>query len=338
MKLCRQVSIESPGPPGHECVFSFSVPVPETPPEGCRVRVVCAGACYRPRRSLSTSSEEASPAHGVRDSALFAGFEVAGVVESVGENAVGAPPVGERVCIYPFDDLPQGYAEFVAVPDPQHLIPLPSEVSLSVAAMLPSGALRALSTFREAQKTNPRKLLVVGTGGLALWTVRIAQCLQPELQVTVASLRDEGFLLAQASGVNVVQWDEDLYEKYLIERTVDACSGPVDAVIDYGTTSRSLHRSLQCLSDGGVALLSDEVAERLVPKFAAKAKEHRQLLQAVPKGSVQQLREVVDLVASGRLEPPPHAVFPLDEAPQVVARLSTSDIPGRAILRFLDIN
>lgn len=79
------------------------------------------------------------------------------------------------------------------------MIPLPSEVSLSVAAMLPSGALRALSTFREAQKANPKKLLVVGTGGLALWTVRIAQCLQPELQVTVASLRDEGFHLAQAS-------------------------------------------------------------------------------------------------------------------------------------------
>lgn len=119
---------------------------------------------------------------------------------------------------------------------------------------------------------------------------------------------------------------------------MDACNGPVDAVIDYGTTSRSLHRSLQCLSDGGVALLSDEVAERLVPKFASKAKEHGQLLQAVPKGSVQQLREVLDLVSSGRLEPPPHAVFPLDEASQVVARLSTSDIPGRAILRFVDID
>lgn len=48
--------------------------------------------------------------------------------------------------------------------------------------------------------------------------------------------------------VNVVQWSEALYEKQLIERTIDACSGLVDIVIDFGTTSRSLHRSLQCLN------------------------------------------------------------------------------------------
>lgn len=45
-----------------------------------------------------------------------------------------------------------------------------------------------------------------------------------------------------------MQWNEDLYEKQLIERTKDACNGFVDIVIDFGTTSRSLHRSLQCLN------------------------------------------------------------------------------------------
>lgn len=48
--------------------------------------------------------------------------------------------------------------------------------------------------------------------------------------------------------VNLVQWNEDIYEKQLIERTKDACDGLVDIVIDFGTTSRSLHRSLQCLN------------------------------------------------------------------------------------------
>lgn len=46
----------------------------------------------------------------------------------------------------------------------------------------------------------------------------------------------------------MVQWSEDLYEKQLIERTTDACGGPVDVVMNFGTTSRSLHRSLQCLA------------------------------------------------------------------------------------------
>lgn len=46
----------------------------------------------------------------------------------------------------------------------------------------------------------------------------------------------------------MVQWNEDCYERVLIERTKDCCEGEVDVVIDFGTTSRSLHRSLQCLS------------------------------------------------------------------------------------------
>lgn len=38
-KLCRQVSIESPGPLLKDCVFSFDVPVPDVPPTGARIRV-----------------------------------------------------------------------------------------------------------------------------------------------------------------------------------------------------------------------------------------------------------------------------------------------------------
>ena len=38
-KLCRQVSIESPGPTIKDCVFSFEVPVPDVPPKGARIRV-----------------------------------------------------------------------------------------------------------------------------------------------------------------------------------------------------------------------------------------------------------------------------------------------------------
>lgn len=55
--------------------------------------------------------------------------------------------------------------------------------------------------------------------------------------------------------VNIVQWGEDLYEKQLIERTKDACCGLVDIVINFGTTSRSLHRSLQCLNPVSITTL-----------------------------------------------------------------------------------
>ncbi|XP_015609562.1 uncharacterized protein LOC107274690 isoform X2 [Cephus cinctus] len=371
-KLCRQLSIESPGLTSRDCVFSFDVPIPEVPEHGARIRVVCAGACYHPRRSPSFSSltsvsssgslpSEVSlegdfpvtlPHHGVRDAALFPGYEVAGVVETLGEDLPGdcGYAVGDRVILYPYEGIPNAYVEYLVVHDLKYLIKIPDSMPLSVAAMLPTGALLAMNTVFAAHEHvqallaqrgdhSVCKILIVGTGGLALWAMRIAAYhfsnMKDRVTITVASLKDDGLMVAQEfQRVNVVQWNEDLYEKQLIERTMDACQGPVDVVIDFGTTSRSLHRSMQCLNKGGVVFVIREVADRLLPKFSRRAEERQQSIKPVEQGSLEQLRELVELVASGEIEPPPHTVYPAEDALDVVHKLCHSEIHGRAILRF----
>jgi D-arabinose 1-dehydrogenase-like Zn-dependent alcohol dehydrogenase len=141
----------------------------------------------------------------------------------------------------------------------------------------------------------------------------------------------------ELENINIVQWSEDLYESQLIERTVDACDGLVDIVIDFGTTSRSLHRSLQCLNEGGVVLISEETAEKLLPKFSRRAEERKVHIEPVPLGTIAQLHEVVRLVANNEIKPPPHTVFPAEQAAEVIQKLVHSEIPGRAILKFHDI-
>lgn len=405
-KLIRQVSIESPQPKIKDCVFNLVVPVPDTPPNGARILVVYAGACYRKNQSSSVSSigsqisdagdittslsilakqmqggnfssisEEGpdsnpmqahqtsvaiqhNPAahHGVRDGALFPGFEVAGVIESLGSELHPdcGFKVGQRVILYPYEGVPAGYSELMVVPDLQYLIPVPDSLSLSLAATLPTGALLAQSAIISTHKivddlikrrpNEKVKILVVGTGGLALWAIRIAAQhfyapgVKEKIQITVASLRDEGFVMAQkCEKVNVVQWNEDLYEKQLIERTHDACDGLVDIVIDFGTTSRSLHRSMQCLTKGGHVFISDEIAEKLLARFAKRAEDRGVFIEVIPTGTVEQLHELVQLVDTSQIEPPPHTVFPSDQAAEVVRKLASSEIPGRAILKFHDI-
>jgi len=365
-RICKQVSIESPASVmGKEYVFSYDVMVPDLPPHGARVKVMCAGACYR-QRSASVSSTSSScsygsdsghisssPSHrGIRDSSFYPGYEVAGVVESVGSEAdpSSSIKVGDHVIVYPFDECPPGYAEFMSVPDIEYLVKIPDNMSLSVAAMLPSGALWALNTVQQAESVVQRitekkgangmcHILVVGTGGLALWALRLARYFfsgkQHRVHIAVACLRDEGFCLAQECGkVDVIQWSEELYERILIDRTKDACKGEVDVVIDFGTTSRSLNRSIQCLSKGGVVFLGHETADRLLPKFSRKAEEYGITIQAVETGTLQQLKELVELVHSGKVQPPPYTVFPAAEAPEVINKLCKSEIPGRAILQF----
>ncbi|KAK9890477.1 hypothetical protein WA026_010560 [Henosepilachna vigintioctopunctata] len=367
--LCRQVSIESPGSRIQDCVFNFTVPVPEVPPEGARIQVICAGACYRMRgRSSSASSinsnqsvEESpntnnTPHYGLRDSALFAGFEVAGIIDAFGEDLKDTDlKVGQRVVIYPYDDIPHGYTEYMTVPKLSYLVPIPDNLPLSVAAMLPTGALLAKNAVLTAQKYvskilegHPRnhmcKILIVGTGGLALWAIRIAEQqfnaaeFKNRVKITVASLKDEGFKLAsEIPHVTLVQWNEDLYEKQIIERTRDACRGPVDIVIDFGITSRSLHRSLQCLNNNGVVLVSEEVADRLMPKFSKLILDTDQKIEAVTCGSIELLKELVELVANKKIIPPPYTEFAAEDAATVVLKLCKSEIAGRAVLRFHDI-
>lgn len=240
-KLCRQVSIESPGPALKECVFSFDVPVPDVPMYGARIRVVYAGACYRANRTRSASvcssssissvssitgemenyamSHAAIPAHiGVRDGALFPGYEVAGVVDEVGPAAdcTGGLKQGSRIVLYPNEGVPHGYADYIVVPDFKCLVPVPDELPLSVAAMLPTGALLAMNTIYTASDYLKRFLegpdhkdkatiLIVGTGGLALWALRIAShffktaSYRDKVSISVATLKDEGFILAKES-------------------------------------------------------------------------------------------------------------------------------------------
>jgi len=367
-KLCRQVSIESPGTRIQDCVFNFKIPVPDVPPKGARIQVVCAGACYRMRgRSASTSSTTSNhstdevPTHntshyGFRDSSLFPGFEVAGIIDAVGEDVSDTClKVGQRVVIYPHDDLPHGYAEYMIVPDLSYLVPIPDNLPLSVASMLPTGALLAKSAVMAAQSYVEKilkqyssdhicRILIVGTGGLALWAIRIAehQFKSPEfkdrVQITVACLKDDGFRLAsEIPHVSLVQWNEDLFERQIVERTKDACRGLVDVVIDFGITSRSLHRSLQCLNSEGIVFVSDEVADRLLPKFSKLIEDTNQKIEPVTFGSIDDLKQLVELVSNGDIIPPPHTEFAAEDATTVVQKLCKSEIPGRAVLRFHDI-
>lgn len=252
-KLCRQVSIESPNLLNKDCVYNAIVPVADTPPKGARILVVYAGACYQKNRETSCTSissfnelsrelsdvsitaatlrqmqasgsygrldqmgQSASTNSGYRDAALFPGFEVAGIIESLGSE-LGDDcgfKVGQRVILYPYEGIQAGYSELFVVPELKHLVPIPDNLELSIAAMLPTGALLAMSSILSAQKIidglhkkrnddKPIKMLIVGTGGLALWAVRIAEQhfftkeSRSGIELTVASLRDEGLQLVK---------------------------------------------------------------------------------------------------------------------------------------------
>lgn len=367
-KVCRQVSIESPSAlsGSKESVFTFDIPVPDVPPTGARVKVLNAGVCYRRRDStLQQNAPSSGACQGVRDAAFFPGYEVAGMVDEIGPEAESPPSgikPGDKVVVYPYEGIPHGYADYISVPEVKHLVKIPDTLPLPVAAMLPTGALWAMNAviqanhyidelLQERGDTGKVSLLLVGTGGLALWAIRFAKyqfgrdkkstesALEKagRVKVTVASLKDEGITMVKESGsFNVVQWSEGLYEKQLIERTKDACDGEVDVVISFGSTVRTILRSLQCLSKGGIVLIGSEASDFLIRKFKRQCEDNKQTIVGVSPGTYEQLQELVDVVASGKVQPPPYSVFPSEKAREVIRMISRSEIQGRAILRFTE--
>lgn len=315
---------------------SASVPLPLTPKEGIVMKVEYVGAHFREgqlkRRRIRTT---------------FPGMEVAGVVHSIG-NAISNSNLtpGDRIILFPDDQLSNsGYSEFLAVQDTRQVMQIPQEVPLEVAAMLPGGALTAYAALLAA-KPHVEKLqqlkscvnvLVVGGGGMGLWTIRLANLVLSSMssgvRLFVADSSIDKLLTAQDHGCHdIVHWNEEDHEEYIVERTLDSCRGGVDVIIDFISSPRTMQRSLKVLNREGMVLVSgSSMGDVNISLNTLAAKQ--QSIVGIPKGNMNQLRDLVGFVAAGKLSPPCYAVFPVEDMSQVFDDLCECRITGRAIFR-----
>ena len=96
-------------------------------------------------------------------------------------------------------------------------------------------------------------VLIVGAGGLGLWTLKIANYLIggncSEIKLFVADNSIDKLLTAQEHNCyDIIHWNEEDHEEYIAERTIDACRGGVDVVIDFVSSPRTMQRSLKVLN------------------------------------------------------------------------------------------
>jgi NADPH:quinone reductase-like Zn-dependent oxidoreductase len=112
---------------------------------------------------------------------LILGFDVAGVVEEVGNSVTGFQ-VGDSIYAY-LDSLPGGaYAEYAAVSERAACL-LPNTMSYEQAAAVPLAALTALQALRDSGEIQPgQQVLINGaSGGVGSFAVQIAKALETEV-------------------------------------------------------------------------------------------------------------------------------------------------------------
>jgi len=325
-------------------------PIPQVTLGAARLRVIYAGACYTEEEVIN-SGERRPKMPGVQDTSLFPGYEVSGIVDAICPSVQRRDiKPGDRAILFLSEEEEEktyGYSEFILVKDANNLIRLPDSIPLDIGAILPCGALMAYCAVQRVKPYIEERILanekaiinilIVGAGGLGLWTLRLAEYYigssQATVHLTVADTNIEQLDVAKEHGCyDVIHWDDALHEEYIIMRIKNVCKGGVDAVIDFVSSARTVNRSIKVLKEGGVMVVGGNSKFEVPICLNSLARKHQSILGS-HRGTRDQLQELVDLVAHGQIKPPVYSVYPVEDANRVFKQLSLCKISGRAVFR-----
>ncbi len=284
---------------------------------------------------------------------LAMGHEIVGRVVKLGPDATGVA-IGDRRIVYPWvgcgrcarclaeeDHMcPQGralgvfqnggYATHVLAPHPRHLVD-PGALDPAVAATYACSGITVYSAIRKVMPMPPdTPIVVVGAGGLGLNAIAVLRALGHRAIVSVDTGPEKRQAALESGAARAVDGSGDSAD--VTARLVEACGGPVEAVIDLVNGSATARAAFDALAKGGklvqVGLFGGELSVPL-PLMAIR----ELTVRGSYVGSPKDLREVVDLARQGKLPPLPVTLMPQACAHDALMTLRDGKVSGRIVLR-----
>jgi NADPH2:quinone reductase len=279
------------------------VPDPHPGPGQVLIKIKAAGINPMDRHAADGGWKATMPAVFP----LILGFDLAGVVEAVGEGA-GKFTVGEEVYgqlkIAPLGSAGT-YAEYVAVTQDAPLARIPHGLDPAVAAALPTAGVTALQIAETAGPLAGKTVLIVGAaGGVGSFVTQLA---------------------ANAGGHLIAVARADASERmraYGAAEMIDHTAGPVpdavrrthpdgiDVLIDVASDADGFAALASLVRAGGTALTTRYIADT----EALAARKVTGVNFAVDM-SGKSLERVADAVVAGQIIAPPITPIKLDDVP-----------------------
>jgi D-arabinose 1-dehydrogenase-like Zn-dependent alcohol dehydrogenase len=277
------------------------------------------------------------------------GHEIAGIIESAGEEAEGAA-IGRRVAVYPWIgcgvcaacqageenlcsahrhlgiSVDGGFATHVLVPHPRYLLDY-APLSPTFAGPLMCSGLTAYSALKRLVTRAERgPALLVGLGGVGMMGLAVARALFRSPPI-VADIDGEKRSAALAAGAAQAYDPSDPQAR----RAVMAATGGLLAVCDFVGSEKSLQFSTGVLARGGKVVVTGLLGgtfSMAAAMFAIKAIT----IEGTLTGTLAEARELLDLARAGKIAPIPVRDRPLQEAQAALEDLRAGRVVGRTVL------
>jgi len=247
------------------------------------------------------------------------GSEVAGEVESVGEN-VTIFQVGDRVVA--FDGANMGcHAEFKSIKAAGCVVSLHEDIAFETAAALPFGGTTALHFLRKVDLREGERVLVIGASG----------------SVGSAIVQIACYLGANVTGV-CSSANVDLVRSLGAEHVVDYTKqdvlslGPKFDVVFETVGSFNLSQTLMLARDGGrVAMIASGLADMILARFRGKSRGI-QVIAGPAEERVEDLQEILALTVSKAFRPVIDSIYTFEEIPKAHTRVQQRRKRGNVVV------
>lgn len=249
---------------------------------------------------------------------IILGWDISGVVESVGNEVTQFKPGDEVFGMVNFPGHGKAYAEYVAAPA-SHLAKKPSAVTHDEAAAATLAALTAYQVLNRHVKAGDKVLIQAASGGVGHFAVQIAKLMGAEV-TAVTSTKNIGFV-------------KSLGADHTIDYTVrpfEEAAKDMDFVLDT-MSGEILERSIKTIKKGGgiITLPSAGFNEEIVEKGKAAGIA---IGFEMVESSGKDMEQIAEWLASGQLKAEVAQTFPLEKMAEAHAALDTSRTRGKIVV------
>ncbi|HTD98455.1 MAG TPA: NAD(P)H-quinone oxidoreductase [Mucilaginibacter sp.] len=325
----KAVVITQPG--GPEVLQIQDRPKPTFGPNEVLVKVAAAGI-NRPD-VFQRKGNYPPPAGAPQD---IPGLEIAGTVVEVGAN-VTRWKAGDKVCALVMGG---GYAEYCNVPEGQCL-PVPGNLSFIEAASLPETFFTVWSNVfdRGALKKGESLLVHGGSSGIGVTAIQMAKALGSTVYVTAGS-DDKCHFCEDLGADRAINYKTENFPEVIKQITHNK---GVDVILDM-IGGDYTPGNIQSLAEEGRLVLINTMKGKDVQIDLSQVMRKRlnitgSMLRSrdieFKSAIAQNLEKTIwPLLASGKIKPVIHAVFPAEEAAKAHQLMESSEHTGKIVLTF----